>query len=168
VDLPDGRILTLHDDIIEVSDAEAYIHSAVKLAEPCHNKTVTIDDEGEYMLPCGGRITAAFFRPPEHFSQSQSFPKTVWLDVEQAAFPLELRYRKPGDRFMPINFPEEVRLKKFLINRKVPRETRNRLPLLVRHDTILAVTGLEVSEKGKLKQGSKMALCIKLDDFPVF
>lgn len=57
-----------------------------------------------------------------------------------------VRNRRPGDRFQPLGMRETVKLKDFLIGRKVPREERDRLPLLVWNGEIVWIAGVEVSE----------------------
>ncbi len=71
--------------------------------------------------------------------------KQLFLDGAKVKFPLKVRSRRPGDRFRPFGAPGECKLKKFLISRRVPRQVRDMIPLLVQGDEILAVAGTEVS-----------------------
>jgi tRNA(Ile)-lysidine synthase len=64
-----------------------------------------------------------------------------------------IRNRRAGDRFQPLGFPTEKKLKSFLIDRKVPRETRANLPLLLYDGTIVWVPGTEVSERFRALPG---------------
>lgn len=65
--------------------------------------------------------------------------KTVRLEIqprsgaslEEAHWPLALRTRRPGDRFRPKGGPGSKKLKSWLIDRKVPREERDRLLVVV-------------------------------------
>lgn len=52
------------------------------------------------------------------------------FDLDRLDPPLELRGRRPGDRFRPLGAPGRKKLKDHLIDRKVPREERDRLILL--------------------------------------
>jgi len=61
--------------------------------------------------------------------------------------PLELRTRRPGDKFQPIGMDVPVRFKKFLINRGVPRFERDRLPVLALGNQILWAPGLGISQQ---------------------
>jgi tRNA(Ile)-lysidine synthetase-like protein len=60
-----------------------------------------------------------------------------------------VRNRRPGDRFHPLGYPAPTKLKDFLINRKIPREQRDRLPLVVWREEIVWVAGVSVSENFK-------------------
>jgi len=66
------------------------------------------------------------------------------------AWPLWLRSRRPGDRFRPAGAPGSKKLKAWLIDRKVPREERDRLLLLAdSRGRVLAIPELGVrSEPG--------------------
>lgn len=75
----------------------------------------------------------------------------------------QLRNRRPGDRFAPLGSTSEKKLKDFLIDRKIPVEVRDRLPLLVCDDRIVWVGGVEVSEQFKVIDRSQPMFEIRLD-----
>ena len=60
---------------------------------------------------------------------------------------LELRTRKPGDRFQPLGMAQPMRLKKYLINKKIPRFERDALLVLAHQDLVLWVVGHAMSER---------------------
>ncbi len=60
------------------------------------------------------------------------------------------RNRRDGDRFQPLGMQKDKKLKDFLIDRKIPAEVRDRIPLLVWHDEIVWVGGVAVSERFKV------------------
>jgi tRNA(Ile)-lysidine synthase len=70
-----------------------------------------------------------------------------------ADFPLLLRTRRPGDRFRPEGGRGSKKLKSWLIDRKVPREERDRLLLLAdRSGRVLLLPSLGARAAG-LPQG---------------
>jgi len=82
------------------------------------------------------------------------------LDVENKAFVdlsrflekgLTIRYRKPHDIFQPLGSLKGIKLKKFLINRKMPKEERYKLPLLCSNNEVLWVPGYALSERLRVK-----------------
>ena len=76
------------------------------------------------------------------------------LQLPQAAKPhFTVRNRRDGDRFQPLGFPQEKKLKDFLIDRKIEAERRDRIPLLVWNGTIVWVAGVEVSEQFRVSDG---------------
>ena len=64
-----------------------------------------------------------------------------------------VRNRRDGDRFQPLGFPHEKKLKDVLIDRKIAARVRDRIPLLVWNGAIVWVAGVEVSEKFKVTGG---------------
>jgi len=76
----------------------------------------------------------------------------VYVNLSQFADkPLELRTRRPGDKFQPMGMDVPVRFKKFLINRGVPRFERDRLPVLALGNQILWAPGLGISQQLVIK-----------------
>lgn len=65
----------------------------------------------------------------------------------------QVRNRRPGDRFQPFGWPAPAKLKDFLINRKVPREQRDWLPLVTWNGEIVWILGVSVSERFRTKEG---------------
>lgn len=61
-----------------------------------------------------------------------------------------VRNRRAGDRFQPLGMRNSKKLKDFLIDRKIARDARDRLPLLVWNGEIVWVAGVEVSERFKV------------------
>ena len=64
---------------------------------------------------------------------------------------LRLRTREAGDHFRPLNGPGERKLKEFFIDRKVPRQHRDRTLLLARGKEILWVVGVGLSDEVKVR-----------------
>jgi tRNA(Ile)-lysidine synthase len=63
---------------------------------------------------------------------------------------LVVRNRRPGDRLRPLGAPGERKLKGLLIDRRVPRRERDRLPLLVVAGRIAWVPGVTVDNAFRL------------------
>ena len=57
-----------------------------------------------------------------------------------------VRSRRTGDRFQPLGLLREKKLNEFLIDRKIPVDARDKLPLLTCDEKIVWVGGVEVSE----------------------
>ena len=81
-------------------------------------------------------------------------PRTAMFQLPHAAKPqFIIRNRRDGDRFQPLGFPQEKKLKEFLIDRKIEAERRDRIPLLVWNGSIVWVAGVEVSEQFRVSDG---------------
>lgn len=62
-----------------------------------------------------------------------------------------IRNRRPGDRIRPLGSPGSRRLKDVLIDRRVPRERRQRIPLLVVGGSIAWVPGVTIDHRFRLR-----------------
>ena len=62
-----------------------------------------------------------------------------------------VRFREEKDVFQPLGFPKAIKLKKYLINKKISREKRYNLPLLCFNNEVLWVPGYAISHKLKVK-----------------
>lgn len=104
-------------------------------------------------------FTASIWREPAKVQMSPIRPhdsQQVYVDLsaylekepgtENLAKPLELRTRRPGDKFQPMGLDVPLRLKKFLINRGVPRFDRDRLLVLACGNMVLWVPGLGINQ----------------------
>lgn len=61
-----------------------------------------------------------------------------------------VRTRREGDRFQPLGMDKSKKLKDFLIDRKIARDRRDRLPLLLWNGEIVWIGGVEISERFKV------------------
>ncbi|MEM8995043.1 MAG: tRNA lysidine(34) synthetase TilS, partial [Acidobacteriota bacterium] len=78
----------------------------------------------------------AFLRPP-----SSACPR------------VEIRNRRPGDRFVPAGRRREKRLKEVLIDLRIPRDERDRLPLVVIDGRIAWIPGVGRDERFRPRDG---------------
>ncbi len=74
------------------------------------------------------------------------------------AEPLVWRGRIEGDRYQPLGSPGSAKLSDLLINRKIPAEKREALPVVLAGSAILWVPGLPPAEAARLRGPTKGAL----------
>lgn len=80
--------------------------------------------------------------------------------------PLAVRNRRPGDRFRPLGAPGRRKLQDFLVDRKVARDERDSLPLVVDgRDRIVWVVGQAVAEDFRVTDPSQGVLLLKVRRF---
>jgi tRNA(Ile)-lysidine synthase len=87
---------------------------------------------------------------------------TELADADRISFPLVLRTRREGDRFSPLGMGRDVRLKSFLINQRIPREERDRLPLLCDQEKVVWVVGVRLSEHVKVNRSTTHVLRMRV------
>jgi tRNA(Ile)-lysidine synthase len=88
---------------------------------------------------------------PPFTDHARSF-QTFQLPQDATQDEFVVRNRRRGERFRPLGFASEKKLNEFLIDRKIPRELRDQLPLLTWQDEVVWVAGVEVSDKFKVSE----------------
>ncbi len=76
---------------------------------------------------------------------------------------ISIRYRKDGDKFVPLGMKGRKKLKDFLIDEKISKEKRASIPLICFGDEIAWVVGYRVSEIFKISENTKNILEIKIE-----
>jgi tRNA(Ile)-lysidine synthase len=81
-----------------------------------------------------------------------------YLDGDRISVPITVRYRRAGDCFRPLGMQGQKTLKKFFIDRKIPGDKRNRIPLFEDQHGIFWVVGYSIDERVKLTNTTQKIL----------
>jgi len=91
-------------------------------------------------------------------------PECIYMDESAVKGSLRIRLRRNGDRFRPLGLNGTKKLKDFFMDRKIPREERDRIPLLIDRedgkDHIIWVVGLQMSGDYRITESSGRILRI--------
>ena len=96
---------------------------------------------------------------PDYRSAGQH---TNFFDKDALNFPMVLRNFRPGDSFKPLGMNGTQKLKKFFIDKKVPRKERLRCPILLSCGKIIWVVGHRIDESVKVTPATKNVLKVEL------
>lgn len=88
--------------------------------------------------------------------------RKAYLDMERIAFPLVVRSMLPGDRIQPLGMEGTRKLKSILIDEKIPRELRGRIPVVADGISVVWVPGVRLSERVRIGKGSKRILSAEI------
>jgi tRNA(Ile)-lysidine synthase len=90
-------------------------------------------------------------------------PDLAVIDAVAAAGGLAVRSRRPGDSLRPLGLKGRKKLQDVLVDRKVPREERDRVPLVVdAQDRILWVAGHVLSEDARVTDSTRSVVVLRL------
>lgn len=84
------------------------------------------------------------------------------LDFDRLTFPLKVRYRQEGDAFQPLGMKNIKKLQDFLVDKKIPRRERDRIPLVESGNQIVWVGGYRIDERFKIASKTKKILKLEL------
>jgi tRNA(Ile)-lysidine synthase len=112
---------------------------------------------GETTLP-GWRVSARLIPLPARGEGEASY--TAILDYTSLGGRLWVRPRRPGDRFQPLGMAQPKRLQDFMVDSRIPRAWRDRVPLVVSPRGIVWVVGWRIAEWARVKdeEGLKLEL----------
>lgn len=89
------------------------------------------------------------------FSEIKEKNKDCFYTTLSKGDKIKIRYKKDGDRIIPTGMKGEKKVKEILINEKIPKERRDKLPLILYNDEIIWIGGVRGSEKYCQKDSNK-------------
>jgi tRNA(Ile)-lysidine synthase len=88
--------------------------------------------------------------------------QTACFDMDKINWPIIVRNFLPGDRFHPLGMTGSQKLKKYFINKKIPRDKRRHIPILLNKGEIIWIAGHRMGESAKLTDKTQNILKIEL------
>ncbi len=122
---------------------------------------------GETVLKVPGRtelagwaIEAALVSPQEAGEKSHD-EFTAYLDSAAVGGELAVRRRLPGDRFQPLGMGSPKKLNQFMIDARIPRGWRQRVPVVTAAGQIIWVVGFRIDERVRVTGATRQVLRIR-------
>ena len=82
------------------------------------------------------------FEPDVLYDGQNQDAYTIYADADKLSAQLEIRTRRQGDAIQLSGVGGHKSIKKFLIDKKVPKDVRDVLPMVVSNDQIVWIPGL--------------------------
>jgi tRNA(Ile)-lysidine synthase len=125
---------------------------------------------GEVAPPEAGWVLTAEVAESAHLAAVVDQHATLGNRAATAVFqlgsclgPLTVRNRRPGDRFRPVGLGGRKKLQDYFVDRKIPREQRDSVPLVVdEQGRILWVAGHATAEEFQVTDPTQAVLILKL------
>ena len=139
LDLPGGTRFT-----VSYADARIAPRDSEELSLPGFEGEHALQVPGESLLP-GWRVLARIFEQSQAGTHQQTSLSALF-DCDSVGQKLRVRIRQPGDRFQPLGMSQTKKLQDFMVDSKVPRSARDRVPLVVSERGIAWVVGWRIAE----------------------
>ncbi len=97
----------------------------------------------------------------------EGYPKdsdTVILDLDKISFPIYLRYRQDGDKFIPFGMNSFKKLKDFFIDEKIPKFQRDKVVLFCDSDKIFWIGEHRLDNRVAVDDNTKNFVLFKIED----
>lgn len=102
-----------------------------------------------------GRIVIRLLSREAWEAQGTPGSDRIVLDAETLKGELRVRRRRIGDRMMPLGMDCLKRLKNIFIDRKVPRNLRDRVPVFCDDEKIIWLAGVQMDERVRVTPASQ-------------
>jgi tRNA(Ile)-lysidine synthase len=162
LDRPAGKRITLPDGLNFIIDYDRFLLSpetAPVSPLPALDEEVALNVPGETGL-AGWRVLASEMDASDMRDDGDEF--TAYLDLEKAGRELTLRQRRPGDRFQPLGMNEVKKVNEFMIDSKIPRSWRERVPLVCSPQHIVWVVGWRIDERARVTASTGKVLRLEV------
>ena len=155
---PAGKIITLPDGLVFVIEYDRYLLGSDPAALspfPDITKEHDLQIPGPTVLP-GWQVIANIIDRKQVADDGDSY--TACFDLDRTGDKLTVRPRRPGDRFQPLGMSQPKKLNEFMIDSKIPRAWRRRVPIVCSPEQIIWVAGWRIDERGKVTESTKKVL----------
>ncbi|MDZ4338728.1 MAG: tRNA lysidine(34) synthetase TilS [candidate division NC10 bacterium] len=115
---------------------------------------------GEAVISAWGLRIGAAILPCAMANLAIVGPDRAYVDWTRVVPPLVVRTRRPGDRLRPLGLRGSKKLQDLFVDGKVPREERERTPVVTDQQGILWVPGFRVDERGRVGDATQAVLTL--------
>jgi len=151
--LPDGLTLSTEYGRLVLTPTRA----SVCPLPPLQN-SASINIPGATDLP-GWRVRAEIVQK----SIGNENNLTASFDLDKIGKKLVVRRRRPGDRFQPLGMSQTKKLQDFMVDAKIPRVWRDRVPVVSSARQILWVVGWRMDDRVKVTEKTKKILHLQFE-----
>ena len=124
--------------------------------------------EGEFALKipgetrlAGWHIEATILNREQMTEKGSNF--VAYFDFDKTGNKLVVRSRQPGDEFQPLGMSQPKKLGEFMIDAKIPRAWRQKVPIVCSPSQILWVVGWRIDDRVKVTPETKQVLGLKFE-----
>lgn len=162
-----GKMLSLPERVIAVrSYTWGYLQQDTRLSSRLFRPPVRMTIPGKTIFGdvCIETVLVNTVTPEAYVYKETTATDALieYVDYDCVLSPIILRSRLAGDCFRPLGMQGKKTLKKNFIDRKVPRDKRNSIPLLVDRNGIIWVVGYSIADRVKITQHTENILICRV------
>jgi tRNA(Ile)-lysidine synthase len=106
------------------------------------------------------------FRRDTAVGSSDTCPTSyeAYLDFDLTGTQLVIRSRRDGDRFQPLGMGESKKLQDFMVDARIPRAWRDRVPLICAGERIIWVVGWRIDHRVRVTDSTRRVLHLEFGE----
>ena len=139
------------------------ININIKATEANNNNKYYLNINEKNLIESLNKVIQVNLKSKTEFTEIKGNDYIKYFDYDKIVEPIIFRYRKDGDKFMPLGMKGNKKLKDLFMDLKIPKDKRNEIPLICFGDDIGWVVGYRVSEKFKVSKDTKNILQIRIE-----
>ena len=85
-----------------------------------------------------------------------------YFELDKVKLPLNIRFRRSGDRFVPLGMDAEKKIGKFLTAQHIPHDVRRKVIVVEDREKIIWVWPVRISERAKVTTGTRKILQLQI------
>jgi len=116
-----------------------------------------IDGVGEYAFAEGGLSIIQLDTPPPPKATNEEY-----IDAAQISFPMLLRPWQTGDYFYPLGMAKKKKVARFLIDKKLSKEEKDKVWVLESDKKIMAVLSHRIDNRFKVTEKTRKVFCLRV------
>jgi tRNA(Ile)-lysidine synthase len=156
MDAPSGRFL--QSDTHRIIRDRAFL--IVTAADPAEADLIRVDHPEAVVQTRRGELRFALKPAPEALPDDRDI---AILDARDIRFPLVLRSRREGDYFYPLGMGgKKKKLKRFLIDIKMPQPEKERVLVLEQEGKVLWIVGSRIDERFRVRPDTTEVLEVRI------
>jgi tRNA(Ile)-lysidine synthase len=158
INLPGGLFFSVDYDRYLIGNDESGLCPFPELAGE-----FTLKIPGETLIP-GWYIEAAITPQTEVEKENDDF--TACFRFDRVGDGVTVRSRRRGDRFQPLGMDRMKKLGEFMIDARVPRAWRKRVPVVCSSRQIMWVVGWRIDDRLRVTASTGEVLCLRFRRMP--
>jgi len=157
---PTGRTMRLPAELTIERTYEQFLIGPSTAAEPF---TCQLMVPGRTLIPeCGIEIEAFLCSDRKTPADSNYYWQAIF-DYDKIGLPMQVRNRRPGDRFHPAGLGgKSKKLQDLFVDAKIPRRRRDSVPLLCSGTEVLWVMGMRIDQRFLAQADTKQRLLVRV------
>lgn len=157
INLPKGVTVQRDYDLLSI-----YLKDARNQTSDFRHGTYNVNVPGITEIPeLGLTLWTEIKKAPAGFGNGKA---QAAFDIEKIPGKIMVRKKREGDFFYPFGMDgKKKKLKSYFIDKKVRREERDKIPILLSGDDIIWVVGYRMDERFRVDEGTKMVLIVKVE-----